>query len=387
MYLKKTNTRSTRSITRSRAHRAGFTIRRITNRNPRCLCVSSPAVRKLKKITAGLFLLFLLFGVTLLGTTPVAEQLRGKISFDNETSAAQDLAKEIASFDRAYIRATDDLRRCSIRDDCAAEIKIQTIERQLQSLKQQLADSHAPRPDEQDDLIKLEEAVLLCPDATSCAASEAALQTAREQAKDTFHSEILWRERESVFQNYRLSETESLPQLDQSGVETLLTFLFRQREHSDTYQNLYAECLAVDGVKDSCQQFADKLSESKIQEEMMVIQLQEIATGLSSVVAKLDADIAVSTLARDNVDNTNRDEGLGWCQLSVAEKQSTLNQKVRLATEVKLSYNVAVAALQKKKNELADEVLQKEAVHAAAAALVAPISQAFSFWQIMRIIF
>ena len=400
----------TKTRAKSPPRQAAFTVRRITNRNPRHARSYRTFRRKLARATAG-FLLFLL----LLAGTSFSSGLRSNvISADSESftcsateiGAALDKAtRGIIGLNQTFPTILEELFLCADAE-CAAEKRIYESEEQIAALETEISDLEK-RYDEDRELLfnqtlpKLEERVLFCEDTGRCSKAKAALKAARDCEQEFARTELSISAKIDVASAYSLLDAKGLPQAGVAYVYKLTTDLLKQRTRTDELKATYEQCPQAN-PESLCQKYTDDAADSAKLEDSIAGELRTAKSDLKSSINALDADIIAFEISRKDKTDFTVNQGLGWCETELSNAKQALGVQAQRSADFKLIYDNAYDNLQQKKLDLSKQLAseaqaadseaaakaQAEELHAAAetetSAKEEQVGTLLNFWSFIR---
>lgn len=356
-----------------------FTVRRIANKNPRNARTFRQFRRKLSRVTAGL----VVFGLIVSGSFLASGKLKSDIidaitNTDDATCAApgfvadfEKLTTQMSELSREFPDLIENLNFCK-GDSCAAEDQIYASENQVWQLEKDLTtlrtNEQRAREEFTTEFAQKEDNVLFCANTNSCQAAENALVEAQNCAKDFKKIEQLFIMRDTAEEEYSLVTEKGKRESAVIYVKKLMDSIFKDRDRVAKNKEDYAKC--VDASDESvCQKYLQNAKDAQEKIVANILELGKLQIDIEDTLTALEKDIVALEIGRKDPQNTNENEGLGWCNQETQSKKNTLFVKISTSATQKLVYELALKDLSAKKLALQASLqaeLEAAAMHAAA---------------------
>jgi hypothetical protein len=236
-------------------------------------------------------------------------------------------------------------------------------------------------------IASLENEALLCADTESCTTAESNLATAQNCNQQIQKTAITLEEETKILKKYKFRDTDNNI-IGKTEIQKLFAALNQYRAKTDNQQVLLQKCLIDNTYQENpC---AKRKSDYEKAWEAEATQLEKIAqltTTLEAVTKKLDTDITALRFAQTNSQDLTPAQGLGWCQQSLKEANSTLATQEAVSGNLKATYEGALNQLNAVKTELSAHIVEAEKQLTATTAELNTVFKALTFWKIFSGIF
>jgi len=368
-------------------------IRRIANRNPRNIRGFQTKESKLKRAFAGFLIILAILLLALAGSsTPKSKQLQadtlGIANSIESSCAAQTTAQNLVNLRTQKSKLVT--RYVDYAENASWE-KIAEIDTQLQGLNLEIATYEKKFTENRNSaaisITRLENEVLICADAESCATAEQNLTTAQNCDKQAEKAAIYLEEQTKILKKYKFRDGEN-NLVGKTEIQKLFTVLNQYRAKTDNQHALLQKCLADSLYQENtCTKSRSDYTKAWEAEATQLEKIAQLATSLEAVTKKLDTDITALRFAQTDATDFTAAQGLGWCQQSLREANTTLAAKTADSMDLKVVYEGALNQLNAVKTELSAHIVEAEKQLTATTAELDTIFKALTFWKIFSGIF